>query len=280
MMQTPRRWPIHQINIKKWRKRKMRTKKLNNTIAMLRDYKESNELTYEELQQRTGIHAMTLNGWLTGKVIPLDTSIERVQNFLNTVYARQFVEIAEADKTYIDSRLVAQWIGKAHRHLLQDIRNYIEDLKRLSDEYKGGVENPATPEKARDNNPFAVKYYFMESSYIHPQNKTEYPCYLVSKLGCEMIAHKMTGLKGTKFTALYINEFHRMKDNEQAEQTPKIESEQCLSYEVLEDTPREEKDLKYIRNRLMEVARTADLDSVVHELVVIAKIVNAMRDDD
>ncbi len=36
-------------------------------------------------------------------------------------------------------------------------------------------------------------------------------CYLVTKKGCEFIAHKLTGQKGTEFTARYINRFHEME---------------------------------------------------------------------
>ena len=43
------------------------------------------------------------------------------------------------------------------------------------------------------------------------------PCYNVTKKGCEFIAHKMTGVKGTAFTAQYINRFH---DMEQALEQP------------------------------------------------------------
>lgn len=31
-------------------------------------------------------------------------------------------------------------------------------------------------------------------------------------MGCEFIAHKLTGVKGTEFTAKYINRFHEMED--------------------------------------------------------------------
>lgn len=34
---------------------------------------------------------------------------------------------------------------------------------------------------------------------------------LVTKKGCEFIAHKLTGQKGTEFTARYINRFHEME---------------------------------------------------------------------
>lgn len=36
-------------------------------------------------------------------------------------------------------------------------------------------------------------------------------CYLITKKGCEFLAHKMTGKKGALFTATYINRFHEME---------------------------------------------------------------------
>lgn len=34
---------------------------------------------------------------------------------------------------------------------------------------------------------------------------------MVTKKGCEFIAHKLTGQKGTEFTAKFINRFHEME---------------------------------------------------------------------
>lgn len=53
-------------------------------------------------------------------------------------------------------------------------------------------------------------YFFKESTYLTDNNRTA-PCFLVTKKGCEFIAHKMTGQKGTEFTARYINRFHEME---------------------------------------------------------------------
>ena len=90
----------------------------------------------------------------------------------------------------ISSIEVAEMVGKAHDKLLRDIRTYIEQLS-LS---KIGESD-----------------FFKESTYKNERGK-EYPCYLVSKKGCEFIAHKLTGVKGTEFTAKYINRFHDMED--------------------------------------------------------------------
>lgn len=96
----------------------------------------------------------------------------------------------ELEQKYIDSREVAEMVGKEHNKLLRDIRSYIEQLG----ESKIGHTD-----------------FFTESTYKTEQNKTM-PCYLVTKKGCEFIAHKLTGVKGTEFTAKYINRFHEMED--------------------------------------------------------------------
>ena len=107
------------------------------------------------------------------------------------------VVVPEADEAYksgsvqyIDSREVAELVGKEHSMLLRDIRRYIEQLGQSK---------------------IAQSDFFTESTYRNSQNKTQ-PCYLVTKKGCEFIAHKLTGIKGTKFTATYINRFHEMED--------------------------------------------------------------------
>lgn len=91
---------------------------------------------------------------------------------------------------YIDSREVAEMVGKEHNMLLRDIRRYVEQLGQSK---------------------IAQSDFFKESTYKNKQNK-EQPCYLVTKKGCEFIAHKLTGVKGTEFTAKYINRFHEMED--------------------------------------------------------------------
>ena len=93
-------------------------------------------------------------------------------------------------RTTITSMEAAEWCGKEHSKLLRDIRNYISQLG----EAKIGFSD-----------------FFKESTYITDQNKT-LPCFLVTKKGCEFIAHKMTGQKGTEFTARYINRFHEMEN--------------------------------------------------------------------
>lgn len=95
----------------------------------------------------------------------------------------------EIMKSTITSMEVAQMVEKEHSKLLKDIRRYVEQLG----EAKIGFTD-----------------FFTESTYTTIQNKVM-PCYLVTKKGCEFIAHKLTGQKGTEFTARYINRFHEME---------------------------------------------------------------------
>jgi Rha family phage regulatory protein len=106
--------------------------------------------------------------------------------------------VQKGNKHYIDSREVAELIGKWHDHLLRDIRNYAEIIR------KNGLPN------------FGESEFFKESSFVNSQNKVM-PCYLISKLGAEVIANKLTGEKGVLFTAAYVSKFNMMETHLRAE---------------------------------------------------------------
>lgn len=91
---------------------------------------------------------------------------------------------------FISSREVAETVGKPHKELLRDIRRY-------SEQFNGSK--------------IALVDFFKESTYSDAKGQ-ERPCFLVTKKGCEFIAHKLTGVKGSEFTAHYINRFHEMEE--------------------------------------------------------------------
>ena len=103
--------------------------------------------------------------------------------------------------TTLDSREVAEMIGKRHTDLLRDIETYSKYL----------LDN--------QNAILRSDIFFQKSSYKASTGKS-YTCYKITKKGCELIAHKMTGKKGVLFTAEYINRFHEM---EQALKEPKAD---------------------------------------------------------
>lgn len=94
----------------------------------------------------------------------------------------------------IESREVAEMVGKQHNELLKDIRRFIS--------YLGEGKITHTD-------------FFVESEYLTDQNKKQ-PCFLLTKQGCEMVANKLTGKKGTLFTARYVMKFNEME----SQQTP------------------------------------------------------------
>lgn len=102
-------------------------------------------------------------------------------------------------RTTITSMEAAEWCGKKHADLLRDIRRYKEQLGKSK---------------------IALGDFFEGSTYLDANNQAR-PCFLVTKKGCEFIAHKMTGQKGTEFTARYINRFHEMEN--QVKQVPLTE---------------------------------------------------------
>ena len=110
----------------------------------------------------------------------------------------------------LDSREVAEMVGKEHKNIIRDIRGYVKELGELKIE-------PTD--------------FFTESEYTDKSNRKK-PCYLVSKKGCEFIAHKLTGVKGTEFTAKYINRFHDMKEVIQENVIP--QGKELLALAVLE----------------------------------------------
>ncbi|HUX79106.1 MAG TPA: phage antirepressor KilAC domain-containing protein, partial [Alphaproteobacteria bacterium] len=54
---------------------------------------------------------------------------------------------------------------------------------------------------------------FIKSSYKVDGNNKTYPCYLLTRKGCDMVANKMTGEKGVLFTATYVTKFEEMENS-------------------------------------------------------------------
>jgi Rha family phage regulatory protein len=101
----------------------------------------------------------------------------------------------------VDSREVAEMLGKEHDQLMRSIRTYLDYMESA---------------KLQSQN------FFIESTYINSQNK-EQPCYLLTRKGCDMVANKMTGEKGVLFTAAYVTKFEEM-ENKLKVAVPQIDS--------------------------------------------------------
>ena len=100
----------------------------------------------------------------------------------------------------IDSREVAEMMGKEHKEILQ----YIEGRKD-----KNGKVLVAGIKPTLESEGLHYQDYFIESSY--KAGTREYKCYLVTKMGCEMLGNKQQGEKGILFTAKYVERFNKME---------------------------------------------------------------------
>lgn len=96
---------------------------------------------------------------------------------------------------YVDSREVAALIDKPHNDLMKSIRRYSGYLT------EGRI---------------SLSDFFLESTYADSTGRT-LPCYLLTKMGCEMVANKLTGEKGVLFTAAYVSKFNEMEQRERTE---------------------------------------------------------------
>ena len=105
--------------------------------------------------------------------------------------------------TYFDSRQVAVMVDKRHDNLVRDIDGYYKTISE-------NINSHSSKLRADD--------YFKKSSYKAGTGKT-YPCYLISKMGCEFIGNKMTGDKGILFTAMYVKLFNEMETIQKQKQT-------------------------------------------------------------
>lgn len=139
----------------------------------------------------------------------------------------------------MDSRDVAKMIGKRHTDLIRDIRRYISVLE------PDAKLRPAE--------------FFIESTYLD-QNKQERPCYLLTKQGCEFVANKLTGKKGTIFTATYVGLFNEYQK----------EHNEALEGHLLKDELAIRKgELEYHRDYLIQMERQ-NANNEIKNLISIA----------
>ena len=143
------------------------------------------------------------------------------------------------DQEVMDSRDVAKMIGKRHTDLIRDIRRYISVLE--------------TDAKLRPSD------FFVESSYLGG-NGQDRVSFLLTKQGCEFVANKLTGKKGTIFTATYVGLFNEYQK----------EHNEALEGHLLKDELAIRKgELEYHRDYLIQMERQ-NANNEVKNLISIA----------
>jgi Rha family phage regulatory protein len=118
----------------------------------------------------------------------------------------QLTLIKCGDAAYIDSREVAEAIGKRHDNLLRDIDGYLRILEKANALKIEGID------------------FFVQSHYIDARGRAK-PRYLISRRGADIIANKLTGEKGVLFTAAYVARFHELSEREREREIAEIKSQ-------------------------------------------------------
>lgn len=124
----------------------------------------------------------------------------------------------QLDQT-LTSLEVAEMVGKEHKNLLRDINRYCKQMNEANIELV-------------DERKIELVDFFKESTYKDSKGELR-PCYNITKKGCEFIAHKLTGVKGTAFTARYINRFYEMEQYIKTTQGQRSQSVQQGNYPSL-----------------------------------------------
>lgn len=143
----------------------------------------------------------------------------------------------------LESRKIAKIMEKDHSNLLKDIGKYQSYFAEVN---------------------FNSGDYFKEDSYLDKNNQSR-KCYLITKKGCEFLAHKMTGQKGAIFTAKYIELFHQMEQRESNELRELLQSQRMLNEAVIKVLQKvainEEEEVPVLELKKTEV----NLDALIQE---------------
>ena len=126
----------------------------------------------------------------------------------------------------IESIEVAKMMDKEHKEIMW----MIDGNKK-----RGIVGIKPTIELSAD---LHLSDYFIENTYKDSMNRNK-KCYSVTKMGCELLANKLTGEKGILFSARYVKRFNEMQNV--INNTPKISNKEIQEFK---------EDVKYIRSQV------------------------------
>ncbi|QAV21709.1 hypothetical protein PC41400_14945 [Paenibacillus chitinolyticus] len=133
-------------------------------------------------------------------------------------------------------------IEKPHNDLMKSIRIYAQYLTQ------GNI---------------SLSNFFIESTYQDTTGRT-LPCYFLTRKGCDMVANKMTGEKGTLFTATYVTKFEEME--KKLSQLSPLEVMQLAINQLVDHE-------KEIKNHGKEI------DSLKENGLMLTQDINSLRED-
>lgn len=131
----------------------------------------------------------------------------------------------------IPSYEVAKMMEKEHKEVLQ----YIEGRKD-----KEGKTLVTGIIEVLESEGLHSQDFFIKSTYKAEGNNKTYKCYDCTKMGCEMLANKMTGTKGIIFTARYVKRFNDMEQYIKQQEVPQLSAENQAILDIVNATDKTE----------------------------------------
>lgn len=159
-----------------------------------------------------------------------------VQDVMNT----EVITVEGKEIIVADSREVAEVMEIRHDSLLRKVEDISKDLV---------------------DHKIVVNKYWLESSYKASNGKSN-KNYLITKRGCEFLAHKTTGAKGNLFTDRYMDAFERMEDelkNKHKDYYSKLSPQMRAIFDLDIRQQEQEKHLKAVDDDLQDFKNNAPL---------------------
>lgn len=159
-----------------------------------------------------------------------------VQDVMNT----EVITVEGKEIIVADSREVARVMEMEHSKLLRKVDGINEDFT----EAKIGLSK-----------------YWMESDYKDGSGKSNRN-YLITKRGCEFLAHKTIGKKGNLFTDKYMDAFEKMEEelrNKQRDYYSKLSPQMKAIFDLDIRQQEQEKHLKAVDDDLQDFKNNAPL---------------------
>lgn len=150
----------------------------------------------------------------------------------------------ENDQMLVSSLEVAKNFGKNHQHVMRDIRNLREGVQNWTD-------------------------LFYESTYVHEQNKQQYPMYLMNRDGFTLLAMGFTGKDALEWKLKYIQAFNEME--------AKLNNPEFLVKRSMEYLEKRCNALLLENNELKPKARFAEAVSASEESILIGQLAKIIK---
>lgn len=157
---------------------------------------------------------------------------------------KELIKVDDNKVNAIDSREIAEMLGKEHKEIMRTIKGDKKTIGMLPTLESGN---------------FPPSDYFIPSTYINSQNKVQ-PCFLITKLGCEMLGVRLQGTKGILFTAAYVKRFNEME---------KALQSNLLSFQIEDPIERAK---AWIKEQEQQRFLLSQKDEIIEELSPLAEL--------